>query len=332
MKRSPSIETGCFWSTGQRDGHSLHEISYRACFKPALAAFFIERFSKPGDVVFDPFMGRGTTPLEASLRGRIAAGADANPLCEMLAAPRLDPPTFEEIAAWLEGLDWNQPAETPSELLAFFHPETLQKLGTLRAAFMRRPLDKTESWIRMVALNRLTGHSPGFFSVRTLPPNQAVTPAAQLAINARFSQTPPPRDVPALILKKSRSLLRHPARPDPALASRHRVWTALAQSRSPLPENSVALVVTSPPFLNVVDYRRDNWLRAWFAGIAPETLPRCTGSLNEWSKHLTSALREMHRVLSPGGHIALEVGEIRRGKLLLEETVTSCGKAAELAP
>jgi hypothetical protein len=68
--------TGSFWSSSQRDAHSLHEIPYCACLKPALAAHFIERFSKPSEVVFDPFMGRGTTPLEAALRGRVAAGAD----------------------------------------------------------------------------------------------------------------------------------------------------------------------------------------------------------------------------------------------------------------
>ena len=59
-----------FWTSKQRAAHSLHEISYRACFKPQLPRFFIERLTEPGDVVFDPFMGRGTTLLEAVLLGR----------------------------------------------------------------------------------------------------------------------------------------------------------------------------------------------------------------------------------------------------------------------
>src|SRR5690349_8551146 len=50
-----------FWTSKQRAANRLHEISYRACFKPQLPHFFIERLTKPGDVVFDPFMGRGTT-------------------------------------------------------------------------------------------------------------------------------------------------------------------------------------------------------------------------------------------------------------------------------
>ncbi|MFN7142073.1 MAG: site-specific DNA-methyltransferase, partial [Limisphaerales bacterium] len=46
-----------FWTAKQRAAHSLHEISYRACFKPQLPRFFIERLTAPGDRVYDPFMG-----------------------------------------------------------------------------------------------------------------------------------------------------------------------------------------------------------------------------------------------------------------------------------
>src|ERR1043166_5696176 len=69
-----------FWTSKQRAANSLHEISYRACFKPQLPRFFIERLTKPGEAVYDPFMGRGTTLLEAALLGRIPFGCDINPL------------------------------------------------------------------------------------------------------------------------------------------------------------------------------------------------------------------------------------------------------------
>src|SRR5215207_7250430 len=60
-----------FWTSRQRAAHPLHEISYRACFKPQLPRFFIERLTQPGDRVLDPFSGRGTTALEAALLGRV---------------------------------------------------------------------------------------------------------------------------------------------------------------------------------------------------------------------------------------------------------------------
>ena len=116
----------------------------------------------------------------------------------------------------------------------------------------------------MVAINRLTGHSPGFFSVYTLPPNQAVSAQSQRKINERRGQTPPDRDVKKLILRKSASLLSDgPMAPHPPAL----LTTGTAQSTPAIDSGSVQLVVTSPPFLDIVQYAEDNWLRSWFAGI-----------------------------------------------------------------
>src|SRR5713101_3504405 len=84
-----------FWTSRQRAAHSLHEVSYRACFKPQLPRFFIERLTRPADTVYDPFMGRGTTLLEAALMGRVPIGCDINPLSRVLVEPRLDPPEID---------------------------------------------------------------------------------------------------------------------------------------------------------------------------------------------------------------------------------------------
>src|SRR5258708_30066987 len=94
-----------FWTARQRQASSLHEVSYRACFKPQLPRFFIERLTQPGDIVYDPFMGRGTTPLEAALLGRVPYGCDVNPLSAVLTRPRLRPPTLDHIAARLKQID-----------------------------------------------------------------------------------------------------------------------------------------------------------------------------------------------------------------------------------
>ncbi len=44
---------GEFWTAKQRQGNPLHEISYRACFKPQLPEFFISRLTSKGDTVYD---------------------------------------------------------------------------------------------------------------------------------------------------------------------------------------------------------------------------------------------------------------------------------------
>ena len=89
--------TNEFWTSKQRAGNSLHEISYRACFKPQLVDFFLERLTVSGDRVYDPFMGRGTTVVEAALLDRSTAGCDVNPLSQILVKPRLAPPVFSDV-------------------------------------------------------------------------------------------------------------------------------------------------------------------------------------------------------------------------------------------
>ncbi|MEZ5278185.1 MAG: DNA methyltransferase [Opitutaceae bacterium] len=334
------VSRGEFWTARQRAASTLHEISYRACFKPPLARYFIERFSQPGDIVYDPFMGRGTTALESALLGRVPWGRDANPLSRMLLEPRLDPPTLEDVEERLGTYTWDaEPDPIDESLLVFFHPDTLREIKSLRAIYLHRErtgsLDPIDSWIRMVALNRLTGHSPGFFSVYTLPPNQAVSVKSQQRINARKNQTPPRREVPSLILRKSRSLLkdvtpetRADLRKISALA---RITTGDACFAPELPDGQVALVLTSPPFLDVVDYATDNWMRCWFAGIDSKAVqfdqhPK----VPDWCRFMASAVADSARLLQPGGVLALEIGEVRAGSILLEEHITPLGLEAGL--
>jgi hypothetical protein len=330
-----------FWTSKQRAANSLHEVSYRACFKPQLPRFFIQRFTAPGDLVYDPFMGRGTTLIEAALMGRTPAGCDVSPLSKILGAPRLSPPTLEEVVARLGELKLSSAVSSPQELEVFYHPDTLGEICALREHFLagerRDSLDNVDRWIRMVAVNRLTGHSSGFFSVYSLPPNQAVSVEAQARINASRSQVPPRRDVRALIAAKTKSLLRDcdsAARASLLRSSQRAILlTCAAQSTPRLSSGSVSLVVTSPPFLDVVNYAADNWLRCWFCGIDVASVEiSIHKKVADWQIAMTDVFRELVRVLKPGGHVAFEVGEVRGGKVKLEEAVLPCGVEAGLHP
>lgn len=327
-----------FWTSRQRQASSLHEISYRACYKPQLPRLFIERLTQPGDRVYDPFSGRGTTALEAALRGRQVAANDINPLSRILAAPRLMPPEPKAIAQRLAEIPKGGAEHDGLDLSMFFHADTDAELRALRAWFLEREargtFDALDGWIRMVATNRLTGHSPGFFSVYTLPPNQACNAAKQVQINAKRGQVPEYRDTHALILKKSRQLMTDLS-PEERIhlqeaAQDPRFMTGDARHTS-LEDESIQLTVTSPPFLDVVQYAADNWMRCWFCGLDAEVIGKgitMSRTVEAWSQVMGEVFNELFRITKPGGYVAFEVGEIRKGTLRLEEAVLPLGLAA----
>ena len=120
----------------------------------------------------------------------------------------------------------------------------------------------------------------------------------------------------AIILRKSHQLLRH-VNPEvrrtlASVADRAILLSSPADRLRELPDGSVSLVVTSPPFLDVVNYGADNWLLCWFVGIDPKAMQlTIIPKLTDWGTAMEQALREIHRVLKPGGHVAFEVGEVR---------------------
>ena len=326
-----------FWTSKQRAANALHEISYRACFKPQLPRFFIERLTAPGDAVYDPFAGRGTTLIESALLGRVPLGCDINPLSSIMTLPRLNPPTVDQVAYRLSHIDLENVDKYPEELLVFYHPETLKQICSLKKYVKEKADSWVDQWIRLVALSRLTGHSSGFFSVYTLPPNQAVSVDSQKKINQKRNQEPPLRDVKNIILKKTRTLLKNCDDQTREIlkctSNQARFLTQPSDSVPEIASNSVSLVVTSPPFLDVVNYAQDNWLRCWFCGIDPATVPiTMARKIEQWQREMTKVFLELERVLKPGGHIAFEVGEVRHGKIKLEEAVIPCGIKAGLTP
>lgn len=327
-------QIGEFWTSKQRTGHSLHEVSYRACYKPQLPAFFIKQFCKVDDVVYDPFMGRGTTLIEAQLHGCRAYGNDINLLSQILTGPRLAPPPLSQIKYRLQEVTLSTNGTIDPDLLVFFESRTLQELYGWRQYFRQKQegneFDKTDAWLQMVACNRLTGHSKGFFSVYTLPPNQATSVQAQRKINQKRGQTPEYRDTKQLIFKKSKQLLRHDI-PYHFWRDDARLFTESADQTTQIGNDAVDLVVTSPPFLDTVNYIQDNWLRMWFCDIKMETgklwqLKR----LEDWILQMKRVFIELRRILNPKGRIAFEVGEVRSGSVLLEEAVVEAASEAGL--
>jgi hypothetical protein len=169
-----------------------------------------------------------------------------------------------------------------------------------------------------------------------LPPNQAVSIKSQRKINEKRDQAPESKDIVSRIIRKSKSLLRdwhgvplehYQLNLEPTLTTQD------AAHASQIPSESAQLVVTSPPFLDVVNYQKDNWLRCWFLGLdSSEIEISQLKNPKAWQTMMTKVMRDLYRILKPSGYVAFEVGEVRNGKLLLEEIVLPAGVKAGLEP
>ena len=286
-------------------GPALHPMcSYLASFPAALAHAFIGRYSRRGDVVLDPFSGRGTTPLQACAEGRIGVGNDLNPLAHVLTAAKVEPATPAEAATrlatlrlgwaassgtWLDladavladtadppivavpragsGLATRRDETVPKEVAVAFHRRTLAQLLYVRTAL--RSGDRTDRFLAAALTGILHGKSASYLS-ELMPNTFSMAPRYVRDFAARTDFASPDRDVFGGLEKKLARLHREPLPRTPGIALLGDARDSAARTRAALRERGlperVRLVVTSPPYLRVVKYGYYNWLRTWLLG------------------------------------------------------------------
>ena len=245
----PHLTIAPEWKDQQRLwGHSFHPMcSYLASFPAGLVHAFIARYTRPGDVVLDPFSGRGTTPLQACAEGRVGVGNDLNPFAHILTAAKVDPPTRSDVKTRMAGLriswaaaanEWNEIADAvagdpgssamvpgpgsrpiggasafrpdapvPAEVALAFHPRTLAQLLYLRAGL--DPDDRTDRFILATLTGILHGKSASYLSA-VMPNTFSMAPRYVRDFVARTSFHSPERDTFRLLEDKVRRLYRQP--------------------------------------------------------------------------------------------------------------------------
>ncbi len=324
-----------FWTSKQKQGSSLHQISYRACFKAQLPNFFIKLLTKEKDTVYDPFSGRGTTVIEAGLLSRNVIANDINPLSKIFSGPRFFVPKIDDVEKRLADISIDYKKKADIDLSMFYHPKTESEIVSLKKYFSSKKLDDLDRWIKMVATNRLTGHSAGFFSVYTLPPNQAVSQESQIKINKKREQKPEYKEIKNIILRKTKSLIKNvdenQKRMLQKVGQNALFFSKDARKTGGIKSESIQLTVTSPPFLDVVQYSKDNWLRCWFNDIDDRKISKkmtVIRNLEKWCDVMQEVFNELHRITRSGGWVAFEVGEVRNGKIKLDEHVLPIGLKA----
>lgn len=256
--------------------HPLHSICpYFAMFPESFVRKYVLAYTKPGDFVFDPFSGRGTTVFESLVNDRSAAGTDINPVAACVSAAKADPPTLKATLSRLNSLADVYPEGDYSEMpqdeffRLCFHERTLRQIWFLRNRLKWRQA-KTDRFLAAVVLGALHGEShrsPNCFSNR-MPRTISTKPRYSVQWWKAHDCTPPERDV-FRILRDLVAFRLSQSVPNRTGVVRQKD-ARLASSVFPDLKGKVSLIVTSPPYLDTTDYREDQWLRLWFLGGAAQ--------------------------------------------------------------
>lgn len=312
------VDEGVFWVQKQRQGHSLHYVvPYQACFAPQIPQFFIKNFSKKGDTVLDPFAGRGTTVFEANQMDRTGIGVDVSPLALSIAKSKLSSVTLEDIKKRLDEIDFSKElTEGYKEFKDIYHKKTYSEILNFQKQLKDTPVDNL---IKTIILGRLHGHSPSFFSIWTfnvisLSKKRIVKQSKKRGLKPEY------RNTKKSILKKAATVLTDDIKTNP----KSEIISVSTDKMSKDIKEPVDLIVTSPPFLNVINYIDDNWLRFWFLGYDREKLRKTlvqTGNIEEYRYFIKQSMKEMYKVLRKGKYCVMEVGDVRNGKVNLDELI-----------
>ena len=87
-----------FHTNDKVQGYTHDFYKYPARFSPSFVRFMLDSLTEPGDYVLDPFMGGGTTIVEAAASGRHAIGSDLNELAQFVTRVKTTPLSDQDVA------------------------------------------------------------------------------------------------------------------------------------------------------------------------------------------------------------------------------------------
>lgn len=295
---------------------TLHQLSpFLGKMKSTMANELISTYSEPSEAVLDPFSGSGTVPLEAASNNRNAIGIDRNPYSVLLSKAKVNPPDSENAAirdanGYLEQID-PDPGEldeaTPEWVREFFHPKTLSGISQLTKLL----LENDEHFLMACLLGILHHQRPGFLSY----PASNLKPYLR---DEKFPRSEYPekyeyREIePRLISKIERAYRRFP---DFDESIKREIWQGHTPNvlETKIEEYSVDTIITSPPYMNKLDYGRDNRLRLFFLGVNDYSeLDGSAETEKAYRDFMDRFLTEARWVAKPNGKLVFVLGESQR--------------------
>lgn len=303
------------WSSQCTTGHdcTFQQLApYIGRIKTSIARSLIERYTSRGDLILDPFAGSGVIPFEGALLGRRSVATDTNPYGVLLMRAKFSAPS--DCTAALAQLEtrWKRAQRrvrhqdlraVPIWVRKFFHPETLRKTLALRDELV----EQSDDFLLACLLGILHHQRPGFLSY----PSSHLVPYLRdkLFPSGKFPQLYEERDVRLRMEAKVHRAYRRP----PLELAPVAIYSTDARVL-PVPQR-IDAIITSPPYMNELDYVRDNRLRLWFLA---RTLPSIDDiARRDRENHFRELLRDTFTRLlgsfAPDATVIIIVGDTSRG-------------------
>jgi DNA modification methylase len=245
---------------GEDSSYASHDIhAFAAKFPPQLPRAFIHGLTAPGDVVLDPMMGSGTTIVEALLEGRRGIGLDIDPLALRVSQAKTIPMSVDDlrdiglkVVSHAQDLLANNSIErlmqkfdsrTKEFIDYWFYPNTQRELAALVLAIQTVDVSLVRRFLELTFSSIIVTKSGGVSRARDLAHSRPHLDKGKNPKNAleQFS----------LRLQKNIKSMSH-------LDTKYALAAPLpGDARSmPLRDEVIALIVTSPPYANAIDYMR----------------------------------------------------------------------------
>lgn len=301
--------------------HPFHALCpYFAMFPESFVEQWVERLTKPGDLVLDPFCGRGTTPFQALLMGRTAIANDINPVAYCISRAKTNAPALGVLRRRVTLLEqefdsrrWRRvAAELPPFFAAAYAPATLAQLCYLREVLRWRE-SAVDAMVAALVLGRLHGESEKSdnYLSNQMPRTISTKPDYSIKWWNERESVAPKRNV-FEIIRRHATFRYSGGRPDGSA-------TVMLEDMRALPgilrdEPKVKCVITSPPYLDVTSFEEDQWLRLWFLG-GPDRPHR--GRLTKDDRHerrdpywalIADMWRAVGALVEEGGHVVIRIG------------------------
>lgn len=314
----------------ERQAHSLHSLCSRICsFPPSLVRYFIQNYSSEGEIIFDPFSGKGTLALEALLNKRIGWGNDISPEAYVLTNAKISDITISGFFKFLEriekkmgflkttnGIDHN--------IKVFYNNETLIQILELKE-ILSKMNDKYSIFAKAVLLGILHGSSSCSLSLRCSH-SYSMSPNYVKNYAQKHNLIKPKRDVIECIRNKAIVCLK-----DDLPKIKGKAFNCDSRKLK-IPPSSVDLIITSPPYFAVQTYAYDNWLRLWFLGYDYKKIHHSlvnTNSEEKYGDFMYLSFKEMFRVLKKDKKCFIVVGDVKKSLSKNGQKITKIINTAE---